>query len=830
MNILTKYLLNSILKKKGKMILILFSITVSTALFVASLQISESITKSYINTLKGTYDNFNVSISANSKAKNPLFKASDFKTSGIEDNFKMATVNGYLKNNDSKTFNMIGTTLNDFKKFKSIKSLNLGSFSGNKIIISKKTSEALKLKLGDKVSLYTLGTTKEYIVSAIVSNNGLFLSDTSSNFVVVTPLNNVCSIYGEKDKYTSIYASVKDASENEWIKNFNNKNANFTAKLLVDESEVSSQTSIIKTCMLFMLCIVLIMSVFIIYSTFKIIIVERMSTFGTFLSTGATKLNIVMLLLRESFTYGFIGGVLGDLLSAGIIYIILNLTNPLKDDAIKVTVAFNYIYFVYGFILALVISIISSIIPILSIRKLPVKEVILNDFQISNKISIKSFIIGIVLMVVSIVFHFLGGSIKGQRPYITSLPAFFMGVTSVIIIIPKLVDIFLYPFVKLFRRVNSTLMLSTNNVRTSKILLNNIRLISVSVISIIMIISFNLALNDIITGVYRNLNYNLNVTINSDNANILKASNDIIENSSNHCTINKRQYIDTTLNTDSSKEIDVLCVEPKKFKSFDEYLTYNDKTKQLNELDSNDDGIIISKRIATRYNLKEGNKVTLYLDNKGETFKILSIIDAKFMNVGNVNLISYKSALKHFNIKYSNEFFISTNSSVSKLKETLSKKLKGLPVNISTKQDCIDIDQSNCKQIVELLSIFSYVTMIMGGVGIVSNIYLSFLQRKRAMAVLSSIGLTKGSRSFMILLESFIETLIGLIIGFILSGLIILLLGDIFKYLVLNINFIYPFHSIYFTALFTFLLTFITSLPALVKSKNLKIINQLKYE
>ena len=304
MNILSKYLLNSIFEKKGRMLLIFFSIIISTALLVASLGISDSITNSYVNTLKGAYENFNVEISANSKAKDPLFKTSDFNNSGINDSFKTAAVNGYIKGDDSKTFNMLGTTLTDFKKFKSIKilkSLNLDSFDSNKLIISKKTADSLKLKLGDKLSLYTLGKSKEYTISAIASNTGLFLSDTASNFILITPTKNVCDIYGENNKYTSMYAAINTSSVNTWIKNFNNKNPNFTAKLLVDESEVASQTLTIKICMLFMLCIVLIMSIFIIYSSFKMIITERISVFGTFLSTGATEIKYCAAAFKRKF-------------------------------------------------------------------------------------------------------------------------------------------------------------------------------------------------------------------------------------------------------------------------------------------------------------------------------------------------------------------------------------------------------------------------------------------------------------------------------------------------------------------------------------------------
>lgn len=833
MNILTKYLLKSIAEKKGRTFLILFSILISTALLVGSLGIANSISSNYENEIKGAFENFNVSISPNEKSANPFFNELDIKDKNIKDSFKTSDVGGYVKNNSNEQFKMLGTTINDFKKFKSIKMLKKASlepFTGNKIIISKKTSDNLKLKLGDKISLYTLGKTKDYIVSGIASNNGLFLSDKASSFVLIAPLNEVCSLYGEKDKYTSMYVEINSSSVNTWIKNFNKNNSNFTAKLLIDESELQSQVNIIKTCLLFMLCIVLIMTVFIIYSSFKLIIIERISTIGTFLSQGATKLNIVKLLLKESFIYGIIGGTLGNLLGIGIICASSTLTNPLKEDGIKAAINLSPSYFIAGFILALIVSIISSLIPILSIRKMSVKEIILCSFESSNTPAKKSFILGIILIIVSILLHFLGGNIKGQRPYLTSLPGFFMAFAGIIIIIPKLVDIIFYPFVRWLRKINGTSMLTLNNVRTSKVLLNNIRLLSVSIISIVMIMSLSASLNDLLSGVYEHLNYNISIDVNSDNTNILKTSKEIINDYAYKAKVISRKYITADLNGDSSKEVNLLCIEPQNFKNYDNYLAYTNKDAQLDELDDNEDGVIISKRIATRYNVKKGDFITLSSNNKDERLKVLSIVDAKLMNMGNVNLISFKGASKHFNIKYPDEFFISTTSSVNKVKNDLITKFKGLPVSISTKQENIKNDKKNNGQLVDILSVFSYLTAIIGGFGILSNVSISLIQRKREIAVLSSLGLTNRMRGIMLALESVFEAIIGLVVSLISAGWIITILMDIFKYLALDMKLNYPISSIPFLTFAVFILMLITTLPALKKAKKLQIVKELKYE
>lgn len=833
MNILTKYLLKSISEKKGRTFLILASITISTALLVAALGSADSIVNNYSEKIRGAYENFNVVISPNEKSEDTFFTTSSINMSSVKDSFKMLNSFGYVKNNDNMQFNIIGTTIPNFKKFSSIKILkesNLNFFKGNELIISKKTSENLRVKINDNIDLCILGKTSKYKIVGITSNNGLFSLDDTNQFNIVAPLENVNSIYGTKNKYNSMYISIDTNKINSWVKTFNRNNLNLTAKPLVDESDISSEVNTIKIPLLFMLIIVLFMTTFIIYSSFKLIIIERLSTVGTFLSLGGTKFSIIKLFLKESFIYGLISGIIGDCLGTIIIYITSIISNPFKEQGLKAYVNFKAEYFIIGFMLAIIVSLISSILPIISIRKIPVKDVILGTFQNSNKLSWFSFLAGATLLILSVIFHIIGPNIVTPRPYITAVPSFFIAFIGVILIIPKVIDIFIYPIVRFLRKINGVSMLSLNNVRTSKILINNIRLITISIISIIIIMSFSTSLFDLLDGVYKNLNFDVIVSVNSDNGSTLKSSENIINTYNKKTKVIKRQYIDSNLNGDTSKQINLLCINPNDFKTYDNYMIYADKNRQLAELNNNADGIIISKKISTRYNIKTGDFINLNVDDKDEKFKVLSIVDAKFMNMGNINLISYKAALKHFDIRYANDFFITSNYPANEVKKDLTKDFKGINTSIYTKQEEMDKDHKSSSQIISLLKIFSYITIVIGIFGIISNVSICFIQRKREMAILCSTGLTNSGRIFIILSENLIETLAALLISFISSIWLIELLQDVFNYLVLCINFKYPTSSLGVITISSLLLMLITAFPALNKNKKLQIINELKYE
>ncbi|WP_026883594.1 ABC transporter permease [Clostridium akagii] len=829
MSILIKYLLKSLSEKKGRLFLIVFAISISTALLVTALGSADSIINNYNQEMKGAYENFNVVIGSNEKAVDPFFTSSSINMDSVKDSFKMMNIGGYVKSNSKKQFNMIGTTISDFKKFSSIKIFNesnLNVYNGNEIIISQKTSDNLGLKLNREIELCILGKTEKYKIVGITSNNGMFSLDDKDKFSIVAPSETVNSIYGTKDKNNSMYVSIDSNKINSWIKTFNKENLNLTAKLLVDESDVEDQVNTIKIPLLFMLIIVLFMTMFIIYSTFKLIITERMETIGTFLSLGATKFSITILFLKESLIYGIIGGIIGNLFGAVTIYITSFFSNPFKEQGIKATANFKSEYFIIGFILAVLIAMISSILPIISIRKIPVKDVILGTFKNPNKSSWASFIVGLVLLVLSFVFHIIGPNITLPRPYITAIPAFFMGFMGIICIVPKIIEALLYPIVRISRRINGLVMIPINNVRTTKILINNIRLITISIISIIMIMSFSLSLSDLLGGVYKNVNYSVVVSVNSENGSTLKLAQNIINNYNKKTKVTKRQYLSSSLNGNEDKQIKLLLIEPNNYKDYDNYMVYKDKDKQLSDLDNNEDGIIISKRIATRYNLKVNNFINLSVDNKNERFKVLSIVDAKFMNMGNVNLISCKAALKHFGIRDSNEFFISSNFPENKVENDLIKDFKGIDVDISTKQEQMNKDKESSNQIVLLLKIFSYITMIMATFGVVSNVSICFLQRKREMAILSASGLT--SRALIVVVESLVVAITALLISFIASVWIIILLQDIFNYLVLSINFIYPINSLGIIAAFSIILMIITCVPVIYKSRNIQIVEELK--
>lgn len=815
-------------EKKGRTCLLLISIAISAALLVASLGSVKALLGTLSTQVKGNLGDFNVAIQPGSNSEVPLFNPSDIKSSGIKKSFKAVTIGGYISSSSEKEFSLTGTTFSDFKNFDTmrvIKKDSLEPFEGNKIIISQKASDSLKVKLGDELKLTILGKEYSYKIAAIADNKGLFFQDTAKQFTFITPQENVFSVYGQKDKYSMMLASADSKDLSKWVKDFNkdNKDNKVIASKIYDEQQIEQQMSMIRVPLYFMLAIVLLMTTFIIYSSFKLIITERMSIIGTFLSQGATKGGIIRILLRESIAYGIIGGLVGDLIGAGLTNLISIYGNPLKEYGVKAVTEYYPPYFILGFIFAVVLSLASTLLPILSIRKLPVKDVILNTISTSNEISLKGFILGIIFIAASVLIHVFGAKINN----IGSVPALFLAFIGVILVIPKLVDVIFKPIIGALRNINGLPMLSFNNVKTSRVLINNIRLITVSIIAIVMITSISTSITDVVRGAYEGMKTDVIVRVNS---NYLKNVNDIIKEYKGATYINASSSVAVSLNGDSTKTMYLECVDPENYKTFEKYTVFDDKDKELDELKQNEDGIILSRQMALRYNIKKGDIITLTTENKNEKLKVISIFNAKMMDSGNYNLISMKAALKHFDVRYPSTYYITTKVSAKEAKKTLEKQLKGLGASLMTKDEMRKDNEENNSQMTNVLGIFSYITMVIGAFGIIGNVTISFIQRKREIAVLSSVGLTKGGRGIMIFLESIFQALIGCIVSLIAAIWINTCMTDIFKLLTMDLNLAYPYKSIWIIAIATIVLMLLTSLSSIFKSRRLQIVQELKYE
>lgn len=134
------------------------------------------------------------------------------------------------------------------------------------------------------------------------------------------------------------------------------------------------------------------------------------------------------------------------------------------------------------------------------------------------------------------------------------------------------------------------------------------------------------------------------------------------------------------------------------------------------------------------------------------------------------------------------------------------------------------------EQLMRILNIFSFMAIIISSFGILSNIGISFIQRRRSLAVVNSLGMTRTQSLNMLLVESIVSIFWATFIVTLYGGLGLSLISKIVNLIgvPLNIGFNIKFIPIIFIA--SLCIVLLATVPVLIKNKNISIVQELKYE
>ncbi len=571
MNTFLKYLLKSTFAKKGRSLLLIITIAISSALLIASAGAADSGIKVNEEKAKLASGNYNILIQANKTLKVPYFNQDKLPNGNFKKSVGTISADGYLSKDSDLSVTVTGVEARDYMKLPNMKILkqdNLEPLTGNKIIISEKTSRMQHIKLGRTINVNVRGKNQSFKVCAIAEASGVFTTDCNEQFSIITNRDNVSSILdisGISDAgklVDSVLVQTRNnANIDNFIKNFNKNNSDCSANLVFDKVKYQQDSKSVTLILYFMLLIVVIMSSFIIYSCFKLIIIERIPVIGTFLSQGETRGGIIKLLLGESSLYGIFGGAFGMLFGAGFLYALAYIQNNFKQYGIPTKVDYNANYFIAGFVFAIIVSLVSALLPALTTRKLDVKDIILNKVNASAKKSRKSVIIGTAFIFAAIVIDFIGNTA------ILLLLDFFLFIIGAVILVPVVTKTICRLLLEVFKNVNALLKLAFNNLRTSKVLLNNIRLIIIGMTSVILILSLSSSFINAVLGMARDYNEDITIYQGTDPVRL-----ESVVNKSKHVKENiKTYFVPEGKIKGSNMVIPIGGIDPDTFKDFNNY-------------------------------------------------------------------------------------------------------------------------------------------------------------------------------------------------------------------------------------------------------------------
>ncbi len=830
MKVFLKYISKNMFEKKGRLCLLIFSIAMSTALLVASTGLVKLIFDSFTK----PYEQAQVSeIAITSATDDPFIDTAKLDTTDLKDLDLQIQIVGVMNENDKISYVQIhGKDAFDGKLDSGTNDFLTSYTEGSEpsCIISKRIADELGLETGSMIRIFLQGEDIVLKVKAVAVNDKLFYADTKNSFHMVVPYEYLNTRLDAGGKYNYIGANLTSGTAKKFVKAFNESQTDYTAYLLSAELEADASV----TALLYaMMAIVVIVSAIIIHGVFKLIMTERLTVIGTFMSQGATKKKIEHMVLLEGLLYSVIGGIVGCVLGEVLLYFIGRLVSPLADYGVYAPFNIEPLHIVLGMVFAAVLSVLSAYTPVRSIRKYEVKDVILNRVEPKQKKKIAKLIVGIILLGFSIGVHVIIGKDEDPLTAVAMLTSFI----SIILLTPTVVKIIAGIIAKIFRK-NTTVFLTMNNIRTSKLLRNNIVLIVVSLSAVLMISSFGESMTELVTGAYDDLKYDYSIDNIMENGSDTSTTDLIYEKLLSIDGIKKEDITSSGYN-EAKIDGEIVYLSPTMNvmafgRMMDKYSPiYTEHYDDLASFAASDDNeLFLTTKISKAINKKKGDTVTVEYNNRKVEFTVAGVYDGRVYNNGLCIIIKSDVAKRTLNITEVSDFWFSLDGTraAEDVEKDFKSFLASLGATYNTKaQDCKDNEESNA-MLVNIMAIFSYLALIIASIGIFNNITISFHQRKKEFAVMSSVGMTKKKRKNMILTESMFSVVLSLLITTPFLILITGLFTDVTYFLGIAMITEVSWIAIPKFGLVIAAIIFLASLSTMRKSKKLSVVQELKYE
>jgi putative ABC transport system permease protein len=180
---------------------------------------------------------------------------------------------------------------------------------------------------------------------------------------------------------------------------------------------------------------------------------------------------------------------------------------------------------------------------------------------------------------------------------------------------------------------------------------------------------------------------------------------------------------------------------------------------------------------------------------------------------------------------YYSDIFIKSDGNVEQTVQSIKENYRGDGgVSLITVADMRKSNEENNAAMFNLFKGFSIMAMVIGIFGVLNNFAISFMERKRSLAVLRSVGMSKRQIKKMILVESLTGGFIGGAVGVTMGVMMISIIPYLLRAIDLPIDIIYDPVFIIDALLGGIVVALVASISPVLKSSKLNIIEAIKYE
>lgn len=769
MKIVLKFVLNNILEKKFRTFLIVFAIIISTALLFASSAITTTMEAMFLRQMEKYTGSAEILIQADKDSESPFFSPGIIRPWAGELEYAAGssrTHGFYQHNSGSEWFQVQGVVWTELEKWNPAvltEQQRLWPFNGRKIVLSAATADRLGLSLGDTVVLEIDLVKQEFLLVGIAGAEGPFQEDGRGTTVMV-PQQTLADILGHSGMVSTMYLKGSDPQQMQvLLAQMQAQLTGFTVlEAGLDEQAERALNSLVMPFMM-VTGIIFLLSAYIIFTSFRLITVERLPVIGTFRSVGATKAKTNLVLLAEGLVYGVLGGTIGCIVGLGILRLMTTILASTTEVTTHTPIVFTWGQVGAAMIAAVVLTFVSSLLPILSTGKVSLKDIILNSYEHSTKGGRTRTILGFVFLVTSLVTPRLASKALLMP---VSLVAIVLQFAAIVLLVSFVTGLLVKVMERVYALVAGNIgLLAAKNLRENKSLLNSVTLLALGIGTLLLINTLTFSVLDATVNVWgQNITGDIGVQVPG-------ADMDVVE---------EIAAVDGVVEVMPTVSLFSVGIEGSQYNISwlegirpGQYLNFYSMDLSQGTLDTLGEGrnIILATFMADLLEVVPGDTITLSTPSGPREYTLTGIVPILFNN-GMYGIVDVQMLQEDMQITHFTDIFVNS-SNTEATAAALSEALNYRRAQVTTIQDLADANYQSNQQIFSILQGFSILMMIIGVVGVINNLLVSFIQRRRTLAMLRSVGMSQSQIRSMVLWESLTGGIIGGALG-VGSGLLML--------------------------------------------------------
>lgn len=762
-----KYLIRNMLEKKARSALILLAIMATAALFYASGAVVDTLKAAYEKQFRQYYGTADIYITPMEAPGAPLSPNARLLNRLEQPPKKIVPIfRTWVSIPEAKGqyIAVIGVDTMEMPVLypELAEALEHVSLSGNRVVISERTAKRFGLQVGMRWSVYREGVRINIMIAGICPAAGPFLSEQDMPSILVS--DDASYVWGLDGRPTGLLVFAGDQNIDAAIAAIKEIYLKCNVEAIVSNDKFDSNISGVVMPVKMVSIFVLLMSAFILLTSFKVVSFDRLPIVGTFRSVGATKTNITLLLLGESALFGVVGSALGSF--AGL------LCQQLMADILKpewmmghAQITPNLMRMCDAFLFAFTLTLFSTMFPLVSTARLPLKVLLLGSTETKTLQLNSRLIVGIVFLPVAFLLPTLF-----PRSFMLDMIVYSTAMTfvlvSAILLIPSLLTGISKFCMYAFRGLSGVLSIAASNVGAGKHVRTNATLLAVGISSLILMDSLKLSM---LGSMYELFNHTMGFDIIVSVSESSPSTAQILE------TIEGIETADAFVETygvetwDESGYIRSLSgVSGKDFLNSMHYEYDKDAQAAIQNIEASRT-ILVGRLLANKMKLALGDVIDLSLEGRKVSYTVGGFFETDWYS-GELALVGRKHLVSDLKMKYADSFYLKIDDDAENVMTRLRQKPNLRPRYIESKGEMIQNNLEGIAMVFSVLTAFTQLAMLLGLVGIVNNLVVSFLERKRTFAICRSIGMSLKQLLAMLCIEALMTGALASFVG-VLAGM-----------------------------------------------------------